>query len=249
MERQILLIENNIYSNKEIIAVIETHQYENNIKIVHSYEEAKTILSTNIFNVVIFNILICNDEVFEIIKQVRNKSNDCKILILKNATNIEKLYSIYEAGANLVLVRPINQVMFETAFNSIINIYKDVFPINNFKLSYKKFDRLSRMETILNSLGINSETKGYKVLTEAILNAMDNKELKNNITTKLYPILASKFQTTANIIEHKIRDCIENVWRKGKFRNINSKLNIQFFSSLQKPSNAEFINLIAEKVC
>lgn len=249
MEKQILLIENNIYSNKEIIAVVETHEFENNIKIAHSYEEAKALICAKNFDVVIFNILFCNDDVFEIIKQVRDKNNDCKILILKNATSIEKLYSLYEAGANLVLVRPINQVMFETAFNSIINFYKDVYPINNFKLSYKKFDRISRMETILNSLGINSETKGYGVLTEAILKAMDDKELKNNITTKLYPILASKFHTTANIIEHKIRDCIENVWRKGKFRNINSKLNIQFFSSLQRPSNAEFINLIAEKVC
>ena len=61
-------------------------------------------------------------------------------------------------------------------------------------------------------------------------------------------VIFLEFNTTKTVIEHQLRDYIEKIWKKGKLNQLNIVFNSKAFSSMQKPTNTEFISLIAEKI-
>ena len=106
-------------------------------------------------------------------------------------------------------------------------------------------------ETITNiflSIGIPAHIKGYQYLREAILLTYENPNLINNITKELYPSVAQIFETTASKVERAIRHAIEIAWNKGKIENINMLFGYKVYTQNDRPTNSEFIALIADKM-
>jgi len=78
--------------------------------------------------------------------------------------------------------------------------------------------------------------------------AIDNPEIINNITKKLYPEVAGKFNTTPSKVERAIRHAIEVAWNRGKIENINTLFGVRVYGQNEKPTNGEFIALVADKM-
>lgn len=105
-----------------------------------------------------------------------------------------------------------------------------------------------RLANIFISVGIPAHIKGYQFLREAIKMSIENPEIINSITKRLYPEVAEKFDTTASKVERAIRHAIEVAWNKGKIENINHLFGIKVYTSNDKPTNGEFIALVADKM-
>lgn len=105
-----------------------------------------------------------------------------------------------------------------------------------------------KIANIFISVGIPAHIKGYQFLREAIKMAVDNPEIINSITKKLYPSIAEKFETTPSKVERAIRHAIEVAWNRGKIENINQIFGIKVYSANEKPTNGEFIALVADKM-
>ncbi len=78
--------------------------------------------------------------------------------------------------------------------------------------------------------------------------AVDTPDIINNITKKLYPSIADKFDTSSSKVERAIRHAIEVAWNRGKIENINSIFGIKVYTANDKPTNGEFIALVADKM-
>lgn len=98
------------------------------------------------------------------------------------------------------------------------------------------------------SVGIPAHIKGYQFLREAIKITVDDPEIINSITKKLYPSIAATFNTTASKVERAIRHAIEVAWNRGKIENINQIFGMKIYSANEKPTNGEFIALVADKM-
>jgi two-component system response regulator (stage 0 sporulation protein A) len=98
------------------------------------------------------------------------------------------------------------------------------------------------------TVGIPAHIKGYQFLREAIKMAIDSPEIINSITKRLYPEVAGRFETSPSKVERAIRHAIEVAWNKGKIENINSLFGVKVYSSNEKPTNGEFIALVADKM-
>lgn len=72
--------------------------------------------------------------------------------------------------------------------------------------------------------------------------------LINRITKELYPGIAKRFQTSASKVERAIRHAIEVAWTRGKIENINQIFGYNIYSKNDKPTNGEFIALVADKL-
>ena len=105
-----------------------------------------------------------------------------------------------------------------------------------------------KIANIFISVGIPAHIKGYQFLREAIKMAVDEPEIINSITKRLYPSIAKKFDTTPSKVERAIRHAIEVAWNRGKIENINQIFGIKVYSSNEKPTNGEFIALVADKM-
>ena len=78
--------------------------------------------------------------------------------------------------------------------------------------------------------------------------AIQEPEIINSITKRLYPNIAEKFDTSSSKVERAIRHAIEVAWNRGKIENINSLFGVKVYSDNEKPTNGEFIALVADKM-
>jgi two-component system response regulator (stage 0 sporulation protein A) len=105
-----------------------------------------------------------------------------------------------------------------------------------------------KITNIFITVGIPAHIKGYQFLREAIKLAVDNPEIINSITKRLYPDVARRFDTSPSKVERAIRHAIEVAWNRGKIENINSLFGVRVYNHNEKPTNGEFIALVADKM-
>ena len=110
----------------------------------------------------------------------------------------------------------------------------------------KNLDR--KVVDILLSLGISPNLQGYTFLKESIKLAIYNPSYIGAITKIMYPTIAIKFKTTACTVERSIRHELETTYMKGKIYNINEIFGLKILEENEKPTNSEFVALIADRL-
>lgn len=101
---------------------------------------------------------------------------------------------------------------------------------------------------IIHDVGVPAHIKGYQYIREAILLAVKNEEIINSITKALYPTLARKFNTTPSRVERAIRHAIEVAWNRGQIEVHDKIFGYTVNSNKGKPTNSEFIAMIADRL-
>jgi len=97
-------------------------------------------------------------------------------------------------------------------------------------------------------VGIPAHIRGYHFLREAIKMVVEDKDCINRITRQLYPDVAKKFNTTPSKVERAIRHAIDVAWSRGKAEGINQAFGYTVYGNYDKPTNGEFIALVADKL-
>ena len=105
-----------------------------------------------------------------------------------------------------------------------------------------------RIANIFLSMGIPAHIKGYHFLREAIKLVVNDREMINAITKDLYPTVALNFNTTSSKVERAIRHAIDVAWTRGQMENINMLFGSKLYVKHEKPTNGEFIALIADRL-
>ena len=109
-------------------------------------------------------------------------------------------------------------------------------------------DLESRVTKVIHQIGVPAHIKGYQYLREAIKIAVNDMEVINAITKVLYPQVAKTFATTPSRVERAIRHAIEVAWDRGDLEVLQSFFGYTVSNSKGKPTNSEFIALIADKL-
>lgn len=99
---------------------------------------------------------------------------------------------------------------------------------------------------IIHQVGIPAHIKGYHYLRTAIMLSVNNDDMINCITKLLYPTVAKQYQTTSSRVERAIRHAIEIAWDRGNIDVLNKIFAYTVHTSRGKPTNSEFIALIAD---
>ena len=101
---------------------------------------------------------------------------------------------------------------------------------------------------IIHEIGVPAHIKGYQYLREAIILAVNDMDVINAITKVLYPEVAKTFQTTPSRVERAIRHAIEVAWDRGDLDTLQRFFGYTVSNTKGKPTNSEFIALIADKL-
>ncbi|WP_138415887.1 sporulation transcription factor Spo0A [Aquibacillus sediminis] len=112
----------------------------------------------------------------------------------------------------------------------------------------KKVDLEANITHIIHEIGVPAHIKGYMYLREAITMVYKDIELLGSITKVLYPDIAKKYNTTASRVERAIRHAIEVAWSRGNMESISSLFGYTVSMSKAKPTNSEFIAMVADRL-
>lgn len=133
---------------------------------------------------------------------------------------------------------------FDEGFSHAHNSEEEVL-LNKFSFTTELEEKLSM---ILLRVGIVPNVKGYRYLRKAVTFAVCDMELVEGITKKLYPKIAAYFGTSTSRVERAIRHAIATATDSGKMQNINLLFGINIFGKNERPTNSEFIALVADKM-
>ena len=101
---------------------------------------------------------------------------------------------------------------------------------------------------IIHQIGVPALIKGYQYLRTAILLTIQDSDIINSVTKTLYPSVAKKYQTTTSRVERAIRHAIEVAWDRGDVDTLNSYFGYTIQNNRGKPTNSEFIAMIADNL-
>ena len=113
----------------------------------------------------------------------------------------------------------------------------------------KKEENLEALVTnVIHEVGVPAHIKGYQYLREAIMMVVNDIDVINQITKSLYPKIALKFNTTPSRVERAIRHAIEVAWGRGQQEAVENIFGYTISAAKGKPTNSEFIAMIADKL-
>ena len=205
---------------------------------------AISFIERNRPDVMVLDLVMPNVDGMEVLRNITEKNLDVNVIAMSLPIGDEFITGALRAGAKYYMTKPVNVNALK---NRITDFYSEKTTYNTpiIKLN-KSLDE--RLANIFISVGIPAHIKGYQFLREAIKMAIENPDIINSITKRLYPEVAEKFDTTASKVERAIRHAIEVAWNKGKIENINHLFGIKVYASNDKPTNGEFIALVADKM-
>lgn len=120
--------------------------------------------------------------------------------------------------------------------------------LSNETKSTTPIDLETEITNIIHEIGVPAHIKGYMYLREAITMVVNDMELLSAVTKELYPSIAKKYNTTASRVERAIRHAIEVAWGRGQVDAINKLFGYTIHTEKGKPTNSEFIAIIADKL-
>lgn len=197
--------------------------------------------------IVLIDLVLPTMDGFKLLEHYRSSPNSPKFIVLTTLKNSAFIDKSIELGAVYYMIKPVDnnlliQRIFEYGSDQLIRRPN----ATSRDLSGRNLDE--RISTIFISVGIPAHIKGYQFLREGIKLAVDNPMLINSITKSLYPAIARRFSTTSSKVERAIRHAIEVAWSRGKIENINSLFGVKVYTANEKPTNGEFIALLADKM-
>ena len=106
----------------------------------------------------------------------------------------------------------------------------------------------TEIASLIHEIGIPAHIKGYMYLKDAITLVTNRVEFLGAITKELYPAVANKYKTTPSRVERAIRHAIEVAWNRGNIETINSIFGHTISQERGKPTNSEFIAMVADRL-
>ena len=196
--------------------------------------------------VLITALVLSGYDGLSVISKIKELNLQIKIVVLSALTSDDVIAKAMNLGANYFMAKPYNFELLKERINSLF--VDKVEPIvSNTNKQFHKVSLEEKISKIFINVGIPPHIKGYGFLREGVKMAVEDPEIINNITKKLYPMIGEKYQTTASKVERAIRHAIEVAWNRGRIEAINNILGVRAYVGAEKPTNGEFIALVADK--
>ncbi len=194
----------------------------------------------------ITELVISGYDGLSVIDKVKNMGVDTKVIVLSALCREEIVSRAVAAGADYFMAKPVN---YDVLIERMKEVYSggDAIRRNNGE-GLHRVSLEEKISKIFINVGIPPHIKGYSFLREGVLMAVENPSIINNITKQLYPMIGERYQTTPSKVERAIRHAIEVAWNRGRIDNINNILGVRAYVGADKPTNGEFIALIADKM-
>lgn len=166
--------------------------------------------------------------------------------ITQKAVQLGASYYILKPFDMEVLASRIRQLVTNTSATTVGSMTASSKPTIVSIGNGKNLD--ANITSIIHEIGVPAHIKGYQYLREAITMVYNNIEILGAITKTLYPAIAEKYKTTPSRVERAIRHAIEVAWTRGNIDSISHLFGYTINISKSKPTNSEFIAMVADKL-
>ena len=246
-KRKVLVVEDNM----ELCDAIAAHfEEQGEVEVIaHIYDGMAALGHLDQADVVILDLIMPHLDGFALLDRLGEMGDKRPEVIVTSALgNEEVVFKTCSMGAKYYMVKPFN----------MDSVYKRTMELAGLRSNRTKQGTIvqasgnrsmdERITNIFLSVGIPAHIKGYHYLRYGVKLVMEDNSLMSKITKELYPSIAEHFETTSSKVERAIRHAIDVAWSRGKIENINRIFGFNIYGKNDKPTNGEFIALVADKL-
>ena len=182
-----------------------------------------------------------------VIHAVKKYWRDAKIVVcgIPSDELIEKTMNL---GANFYLIKPFSTLTAMERIDELMQQDAKTETLEYANPHRKPITLEEKISEIFISIGIPPHIKGYAYLREAIKMTVESPYVINAVTKELYPGVAKAYNTSPSKVERAIRHAIEVAWNRGRVDAINAIFGPRIYLGTEKPTNSEFVALVADKL-
>jgi two-component system response regulator (stage 0 sporulation protein A) len=216
--------------------------------------EVYRLVCENKPQVLIIDVFITSVDGLEVLEQIRanEELSDTRIIFLSTVGSPRIINMAFNLGADYYIMKPCNPDILTKRILQIAGLKTDDEADRETSAQINARFEASSIENdvteIIREIGIPAHIKGYQYIREAIIMAINDMNMLNYITKLLYPTIAKKYKTTSSSVERAIRHAIEVAWGRGRLDVIEDMFGYTVSAGKGKPTNSEFIALIADKL-
>lgn len=243
---KILLCDESIDERKKICDFLTKSGFHHIDEAISGDSAISKIMNGN-YDIVIVDLWVSVIDGIGIIRTIQGSQIKSKpSFILMSPINKQNvLIEASEAGADICLLKPFDNSSLVTHIDSLQRMRSRSEMRGDISASA---DMEAQVTKIIHQIGVPAHIKGYQYLRTAILMTIEDNDIINSVTKVLYPTVAKKYQTTTSRVERAIRHAIEVAWDRGDIDTLNSYFGYTIQNSRGKPTNSEFIAMIADNL-
>lgn len=206
-------------------------------------------------DVVIMDVILPHMDGIEVLKQAARECSRLPIfIVISYLVNVGITQEVMNLGASYYIRKPFDLTLLPDRIRQLTGTMRNpsligssTYPIYE-RPQEEEEDLETKVTRVIHEIGVPAHIKGYQYLREAIIMTTKNMEIINSITKLVYPVVAKKYNTTSSRVERAIRHAIEVAWDRGDIDVIESIFGHTVQTYKGKPTNSEFIALIADKI-
>lgn len=247
--------------NVDMVDVLETFINEQKdmkvVGVAHNGNLAYDMILKEKPDIVLLDIIMPGDDGITVMKKIFENpliSRFPAFIIISSVGKESVTASAFNNGAVFYFMKPFNNMALLDKIRSIdlaavrkIKTAQDTLTNDNHEAIDTRVLE-SDITKVIHDIGIPAHIKGYNYLRDSIVMAVKDPEILNSITKILYPTIAKTYQSTDSRVERAIRHAIEIAWNRGNTETLNKLFGYTISNGKGKPTNSEFIALIADKI-
>lgn len=249
-------------ADQDLIRELQKYDFisrDESMEIIGKYLDGEELYQAIIDNepdVVVMDALLQSTDGIELMRRMKEEHPEImtKYIVLTTLGTESVIESAFSMGASYYMLKPFDNQILKKRMKQVGG--KDTYGYNegvpelgeDRVVEEEEINLESQVTEIIREIGIPAHIKGYQYIREAICMTVDDPDMLNFITKLLYPTIAKKYKTTSSSVERAIRHAIEVAWSRGRMDVIQEVFGYTIHAGKGKPTNSEFIALIADKI-
>ncbi len=259
---KVLVADNSEFAKNDLKDFLQNNDKVQFAGVVDNGRDAYRTIIDEAPDIVLIDVILPVMDGFTVIEKINvNKSIKKKplFIIISSMGNQSMVEYACKLGVIYYIMKPYNlDSMLHRILQAAMLHMRSEWDVKKKERTYvmQEYGMSNYMETtlendvtdIIREIGIPAHIKGYQYIREAIMLTVNDMNLLNYITKLLYPTIAKKYKTTSSSVERAIRHAIEVAWNKGQIDVLEEMFGYTISAGKGKPTNSEFIALIADKL-
>lgn len=195
-------------------------------------------------DVIIMDAFMLHIDALGVVKQISEMKDINKpiLVVLSSVDNSRFESELITAGADFYFLKPVDVDVLAQRITQLTGWKNNIIKgksVNDLEVTVSE---------IMHQIGVPAHIKGYQYLRESIILSVNDTDMLGSVTKILYPTVAKTFKTTSSRVERAIRHAIEVAWDRGDVDILSSYFGYTIQSQRGKPTNSEFIAMIADRL-
>ena len=178
----------------------------------------------------------------------QQRENMPQIVVVSALGRDDFIMRAVELGARFYMIKPVDPNALALRIREVCGQAPETSAAARVSLPGRAPSLDEKLASLFLTIGIPAHIKGYSFLREAVKMVIENPDVINRITKELYPGIGKRFNTSASKVERAIRHAIEVAWSRGRIDTLNKAFGCRVATKEDKPTNGEFIAMIADKL-